>query len=178
MPDIVGSTRQVYGKPWITRSRSAVAGREDADSNGCWRKIAQRPGCALARRGTLRCAHPDPDFNEGELVRRAHGIATGLDWPRDRLRAQVLDDSTNESAELAREAVAARQSRDGIANAGTRSGLNVPPASSAPPRNRSGRCWVSREDDPVLVFARRLKDGRACHRSRCELTALRHNGAS
>ena len=46
-----------------------------------------------------------PTFNEGTLVRRALAAAMGLDWPRDRLQVQVLDDSTNESAELAREAV-------------------------------------------------------------------------
>ena len=46
-----------------------------------------------------------PTFNEGALVRRALAAAMGLDWPRDRLQVQVLDDSTNESAELAREAV-------------------------------------------------------------------------
>jgi len=46
-----------------------------------------------------------PTFNEGALVRRALAAAIGLDWPRDRLHVQVLDDSTNESVELAREAV-------------------------------------------------------------------------
>ena len=33
----------------------------------------------------------------------------GVDWPRDRLQVQGLDDSTNESPELEREAVAAAQ---------------------------------------------------------------------
>src|SRR5271165_5990786 len=54
-----------------------------------------------------------PSFNEGALVRRALAAAMGLDWPRDRLQVQVLDDSTNESAELAREAVAEFRS-DGL----------------------------------------------------------------
>lgn len=47
-----------------------------------------------------------PTFNEGGLVRRALAAARALDWPRNRLQIQVLDDSTDESAELAREAVA------------------------------------------------------------------------
>ena len=46
-----------------------------------------------------------PTFNEGTLVRRTLAAAMALDWPRDRLQVQVLDDSTNESAKLAREAV-------------------------------------------------------------------------
>ena len=47
-----------------------------------------------------------PTFNEGALVRRALAAAMELDWQRDRLQVQVLDDSTNESPELGREAVA------------------------------------------------------------------------
>ena len=39
-------------------------------------------------------------------MRRAFAAAMRLDWPRDRLQVLVLDDSTNESAEPAREAVA------------------------------------------------------------------------
>jgi len=46
-----------------------------------------------------------PTFNEGALVRRTLAAAMALDWPRDRLQVQVLDDSTNESAELAQQAV-------------------------------------------------------------------------
>src|SRR5580658_4330873 len=47
-----------------------------------------------------------PTFNEGALVRRVLEAVTALDWPRDRLTVQVLDDSTDDSAALARAAVA------------------------------------------------------------------------
>jgi cellulose synthase/poly-beta-1,6-N-acetylglucosamine synthase-like glycosyltransferase len=47
-----------------------------------------------------------PTFNEGHLVRRALDAAVSLDWPRDRLQIQLLDDSTDASAEIARATVA------------------------------------------------------------------------
>ena len=47
-----------------------------------------------------------PTFNEGHLVRRALEAAVSLDWPRDRLQIQLLDDSTDASAEIARTTVA------------------------------------------------------------------------
>jgi cellulose synthase/poly-beta-1,6-N-acetylglucosamine synthase-like glycosyltransferase len=47
-----------------------------------------------------------PTFNEGRLVRRALDAAVSLDWPRDRLQIQLLDDSTDASAEIARTTVA------------------------------------------------------------------------
>ena len=47
-----------------------------------------------------------PTFNEGHLVRRAVNAAVSLDWPRDRLQIQLLDDSTDASAEIARATVA------------------------------------------------------------------------
>lgn len=43
-----------------------------------------------------------PSFNEGPVVRRGVEAAARLDWPRDRLHIQILDDSTDETAELAR----------------------------------------------------------------------------
>lgn len=46
-----------------------------------------------------------PLYNEGELVERILGAVTALDWPRDRLEIQVLDDSTDGSCALSREAV-------------------------------------------------------------------------
>jgi cellulose synthase/poly-beta-1,6-N-acetylglucosamine synthase-like glycosyltransferase len=46
-----------------------------------------------------------PTFNEGSLIRRALEAVTALDWPRDRLQIQLLDDSTDDSAALARAAV-------------------------------------------------------------------------
>ena len=47
-----------------------------------------------------------PSFNEGPVLRRGVEAAARLDWPRDKLHIQVLDDSTDETAELARTAVA------------------------------------------------------------------------
>ena len=47
-----------------------------------------------------------PSFNEGGVLRRGVEAAAALDWPRDKLHIQVLDDSTDETAELARAVVA------------------------------------------------------------------------
>ena len=47
-----------------------------------------------------------PSFNEGPIVRRGIEAAAALDWPRDKLHIQVLDDSTDETAELVRTVVA------------------------------------------------------------------------
>ena len=54
-----------------------------------------------------------PSFNEGPVVRRGVEAAAALDWPRDRLHIQILDDSTDETAELAR-IVAAELSAKGF----------------------------------------------------------------
>ncbi len=57
-----------------------------------------------------------PTFNEGHLVRRALDAVVSLDWPRNRLQIQLLDDSTDVSAEIARATVAEfrRQGHDVI----------------------------------------------------------------
>ena len=47
-----------------------------------------------------------PSFNEGGVLRRGVEAAARLDWPSDKLHIQVLDDSTDETAELARTVVA------------------------------------------------------------------------
>ena len=54
-----------------------------------------------------------PSFNEGVVLRRGVEAAAALDWPRDKLHIQVLDDSTDETAVLAR-TVAAELSASGI----------------------------------------------------------------
>jgi cellulose synthase/poly-beta-1,6-N-acetylglucosamine synthase-like glycosyltransferase len=41
-----------------------------------------------------------PVYNELEVVGRAIAAAAALDWPRDRLRIQVLDDSTDETGQV------------------------------------------------------------------------------
>src|SRR5262249_40269043 len=43
-----------------------------------------------------------PAFNEGPVLRRGVEAAARLDWPRDKLHIQILDDSTDQTAELAR----------------------------------------------------------------------------
>jgi cellulose synthase/poly-beta-1,6-N-acetylglucosamine synthase-like glycosyltransferase len=46
-----------------------------------------------------------PVFNEGEMVIDALRTATSLDWPKDRLHIQLLDDSTDETAVIADAAI-------------------------------------------------------------------------
>jgi cellulose synthase/poly-beta-1,6-N-acetylglucosamine synthase-like glycosyltransferase len=48
-----------------------------------------------------------PAFNEGAVLKRALSAAAALDWPREKLTIQLLDDSTDGTTRIAREAVAA-----------------------------------------------------------------------
>ena len=70
-----------------------------------------------------------PSFNEGGVLRRGIEAAAKLDWPGDKLHIQVLDDSTDATAELARTVVAELKAQ----------GFDIvaPPTSS--PRARSPR---------------------------------------
>lgn len=43
-----------------------------------------------------------PTYNEASVVSRALEAAAALDWPADRLHIQLLDDSTDETTEIAR----------------------------------------------------------------------------
>ncbi len=52
-----------------------------------------------------------PVYNERYVVRRLIDAACRLDWPRDRLQIQVLDDSTDETALIAAEAAARWRAR-------------------------------------------------------------------
>lgn len=52
-----------------------------------------------------------PSFNEGPVVRRGAESAAALDWPRDKLHIQLLDDSTDETAEMVREVAAELQAK-------------------------------------------------------------------
>jgi cellulose synthase/poly-beta-1,6-N-acetylglucosamine synthase-like glycosyltransferase len=54
-----------------------------------------------------------PVFNEPSVVERALSAAGALDWPRDRLKIQLLDDSTDLTSDIAVHAIA-RLRRDGI----------------------------------------------------------------
>lgn len=50
-----------------------------------------------------------PTFNERDVLHRVVDAAGALDWPRNKLRIQVLDDSTDDSVDIARAAVAKLQ---------------------------------------------------------------------
>jgi cellulose synthase/poly-beta-1,6-N-acetylglucosamine synthase-like glycosyltransferase len=52
-----------------------------------------------------------PSFNEGPVLRRGVEAAAALDWPRDRLHIQILDDSTDATAEIARDVAAELRGR-------------------------------------------------------------------
>lgn len=52
-----------------------------------------------------------PLYNEPTVVERVIEAAARLDWPRDRLQIQVLDDSTDRTAALARSRVEAQRAR-------------------------------------------------------------------
>ena len=54
-----------------------------------------------------------PVYNEPLVIDRVLTAAAALDWPRDRLVIQVLDDSTDITSDIAVHAVA-RLKRDGI----------------------------------------------------------------
>lgn len=54
-----------------------------------------------------------PVYNEPAVVERALASAGALDWPRDRLTIQLLDDSTDVTSDIAGHAMA-RLRRDGI----------------------------------------------------------------
>ena len=54
-----------------------------------------------------------PVFNEHEVAIGAMRAAAALDWPRDRLRIQILDDSTDESVEMIARAAATLE-REGV----------------------------------------------------------------
>ncbi len=84
-----------------------------------WRLRAT--GMAAERRILSRRLPPDqdlphvvvqiPTYNEGAMVARALDAACALDWPRDKLHIQILDDSTDGSTLFARQEVGVRHAR-------------------------------------------------------------------
>ncbi len=52
-----------------------------------------------------------PVFNERDVIARLVDAAAALDWPADRLEIQVLDDSTDDTAERAAPAIARARAR-------------------------------------------------------------------
>jgi cellulose synthase/poly-beta-1,6-N-acetylglucosamine synthase-like glycosyltransferase len=69
-----------------------------------------------------------PVFNERHVIGRLIETAAGIDWPLDRLEIQVLDDSTDETTEIARRAVERLQAkgiRVQLARRGGRTGFKA-----------------------------------------------------
>jgi GT2 family glycosyltransferase len=52
-----------------------------------------------------------PIYNEAHVVERLIAACAGLDYPRDRLHIQVIDDSTDETTRLLRQAISAWEGR-------------------------------------------------------------------
>jgi cellulose synthase/poly-beta-1,6-N-acetylglucosamine synthase-like glycosyltransferase len=52
-----------------------------------------------------------PIYNEQHVARRLIDASAALDWPRDRLQVQVLDDSTDETSEVIRQRVEQHRQR-------------------------------------------------------------------
>ena len=77
-----------------------------------------------------------PIYNEMYVARRLIDAAAALDYPRDRLEIQVLDDSTDETVGVVDEAVGA------LAGAGHRHRARAPAAAArATRRARSPTAW-------------------------------------
>src|SRR5437016_9014663 len=66
------------------------------------RRDAPAPPRAIAEAGLPHVTVQLPIFNEIYVVERLIDSVCGLDWPRDRLEVQVLDDSTDETLAVSR----------------------------------------------------------------------------
>ena len=67
-----------------------------------WRAIKLRPrlGPVIAAGAEQRVCVQVPIYNERYVAERVLDAVCGLDWPRDRLEVQVLDDSDDETASI------------------------------------------------------------------------------
>jgi cellulose synthase/poly-beta-1,6-N-acetylglucosamine synthase-like glycosyltransferase len=72
-------------------------------SNG--QKMEAAPASEIGDGGLPHVLIQIPVFNEKNVVRRILSAAAALDWPADRLSIQLLDDSTDETREIGRQAV-------------------------------------------------------------------------
>ncbi|HLG47492.1 MAG TPA: glycosyltransferase [Reyranella sp.] len=113
-----------------------------------------------------------PSFNEGPVVRRGVEAAARLDWPRDRLHIQILDDSTDETAEIARAVTAElrakgfdvvalqRTDRSGYKGGALHEAMQQTPydyfaifdVDYVPPRNFLRRCMAVFQAEPKAAF--------------------------
>ena len=78
-----------------------------------YREIEPRPAAYFSETELPHITVQLPLFNELYVVERLLRAVTALDYPRDRLEIQVLDDSTDETRELAR-ATVERYQREGF----------------------------------------------------------------
>src|SRR5215475_8629392 len=113
-----------------------------------------------------------PVYNERNVIDRLIEAAAAIDWPRDRLEIQVLDDSTDDTTELARRAVESvaargiqarlvrRADRSGFKAGALRYGLTqtdaefvaIFDADFLPPRDFLSRCILPLLADPGLAL--------------------------
>ncbi len=113
-----------------------------------------------------------PTCNDGAVIRRVADACGDLDWPREKLHIQVLDDSTDGSQEIANEAVASlsargldavllhRSHRAGFKGAALQAGLQhsrcdyiaLFDADFVPGRDFLRRCMGALLADPGLAF--------------------------
>ena len=70
-----------------------------------YRKIEPRPKALFTEDALPRVTIQLPVFNEVYVVERLLAAVTGIDYPRERLEIQVLDDSTDETRGVAERAV-------------------------------------------------------------------------
>ena len=69
------------------------------------------PACALLPADLPRVTVQLPVYNERDVVERLVDAAAALDWPADRLEIQLLDDSTDDTAQRAGPALARARAR-------------------------------------------------------------------
>lgn len=120
-----------------------------------------------------------PTCNDGAVIRRVAEASGNLDWPQGKLHIQILDDSTDGSADIARDAVAAlcargidarlfhRGTRRGYKGAALHAGLQqsdheyvvVFDSDFVPPRDFLRRCLRVLLADEGLAFVQARWDG-------------------
>ena len=113
-----------------------------------------------------------PVYNEGGIVKRAIKAAAALDWPKDKLHIQVCDDSTDDTARFAHEAmkelagsgvdiwVMGRSNRNGFKAGSLQTGLEKVPyeffaifdADYLPARDFLRRSMAVLLSDPKFAF--------------------------
>jgi cellulose synthase/poly-beta-1,6-N-acetylglucosamine synthase-like glycosyltransferase len=79
-----------------------------------YRVRSRRPTAAHALEAWPRVTIQIPVYNERYVIERAIQSACEVDYPQDRLEVQILDDSTDETSDMARRAIE-RYRRQGIA---------------------------------------------------------------